>query len=140
MNEMNIREKLYNKDDPFNFDIPRKIFKDKYWRERYSKRRRCAYLRFGGIGQCDMWEDEPHVHNGEMTLITTNYNHREDKLYDFTYNKESKKVEIKMYFQSFGQLHLMSEPEKQVKDEIKKLKKYMQSLINRRLNKNETVL
>ena len=42
-----------------------------------------------------------------------------------------------MYFQSFGQLHLMSEPEKQVKDEIRKLKKYMQSLINRRLNKME---
>ena len=137
MNEMNIRKKLYSKDDPFNFDIPKKVFKDKQWRERYSKRRRCAYLRFGVIGQCDMWEDEPHVHNGEMTLITTNYNHREDKLYDFTYNKDSRKVEIKMYFQSFGQLHLMSEPEKQVKDEIRKLKKYMQSLINRRLNKME---
>ena len=89
---MNIRARLYRKDDPFNFDIPSKVFKEKLWRERYTKRRRCAYLRFGGIGQCDMWEDEPHVHNGEMTLITTNYNHREDKLYDFTYNKGTKKA------------------------------------------------
>lgn len=135
---INLRKKLCRKNDPFNFDIPSKVFHYKSWREKYSKLRREAYLVEGEMGQFDMWEDIPHVHNGKMRLMVTNYHRGEDRWYDFVYNKETKKVEVTGYFICLGQAHKTSDIlDEQLRDEIKKLKKYMQMLINRRLKRGE---